>query len=619
MHRKFCFAAILVCLWASASWAAEPSTTAFKQLTPTTRQTVDYWAEQLPDRYGKTEDQLEFYGDVTSWLIARTPLPAAEEIHRALAAHEELSKQAKLSSPPREATQVLDKLVQELPKRMRPRGFEYSLQVIDKPGRQVFTVGAGRIYISHDYLMSILADTTYGQDRLTFVLAHEMGHICRHHTRHGYQTQWLQERVAAKLDDKFKHPLQAQLLAHLSESSFKGLQILYNSEHEYKADLFAIHLCRNAGFDVETCIDPLRESLLTTYPKLLKPAVETAATKEGEQHSDIPIASLASGKRLKKLREEMDGTVTGDDYGLFEMDPTTGETNALHNGAVPQEERVLIFLHGLDSDPQIFRKMAAYLAAQQPLRMLAFRHPNDGSVARCGKFLQREIERTVASPERSIFVCHSAGGLVFRWYAEVEGGEFDRALLLGTPNSGSDLAKLRTVLEAKQFVGDFKLGYNSAIERVILDSKGLIGFDLQPESLLLRYLNRERTTNPDRRSRYTIIRGRALKRRYSLLADTSFAAGRKILKQITVKKITKPEVREIANRWIKQLSVPHEVSRGDLAVTLDSALLEGVNDVQTVSVNHLKLPSDPEILKFVGEWLVNEDDIPTNAANPAPQ
>lgn len=174
---------------------------------------------------------------------------------------------------------------------------------------------------------------------------------------------------------------------------------------------------------------------------------------------------------------------------------------------------------------------------------------------------------------------------------------------MGAPNRGSDLTKLRTLLEAKQFLGDLKLGYSAALERVILDSKGLIGFDLQPESLFLQYLNRERRDSRAIQTRYAIIRGRALKPRYALLAGTSAAAGRVALRRTLKKGEADSLMRAEAGRWIERLRVPKEVSRGDLAVTLDSAMLAGAGRVTTFQTDHVTMLRHADVLKSVAEWL----------------
>ncbi len=196
---------------------------------------------------------------------------------------------------------------------------------------------------------------------------------------------------------------------------------------------------------------------------------------------------------------------------------------------------------------------------------------------------------------------------MFRWFAEVEGVPFRTAVLMGTPNRGSDLTKLRTLLEAKQFLGDLKLGYSEALELVILDSNGLISFALQPESLFLRYLNRERKASRATRTRYAIIRGRALKPRYALLAGTSAAAGRVALRRTLKKRDADSLMRAEAGKWIERLRVPREVSHGDLAVTLESATLTGAGRMTTFRTDHVTMLRHSDVLKSVAEWLEQED------------
>ncbi len=69
-----------------------------------------------------------------------------------------------------------------------------------------------------------------------------------------------------------------------------------------------------------------------------------------------------------------------------------------------------------------------------------------------GTFLHHELSRTCDPKTKLDFVCHSAGGLIARYYAEVQGGPVERIVLQGVPNHGSDWAKLRPVIEMKQFV-----------------------------------------------------------------------------------------------------------------------------------------------------------------------
>ena len=44
------------------------------------------------------------------------------------------------------------------------------------------------------------------------------------------------------------------------------LEHVYTRQEQFEADLFAIHLCRNAGFDVENCLDGLRRRASPRMP-----------------------------------------------------------------------------------------------------------------------------------------------------------------------------------------------------------------------------------------------------------------------------------------------------------------------------------------------------------------
>ena len=54
------------------------------------------------------------------------------------------------------------------------------------------------------------------------------------------------------------------------------------------------------------------------------------------------------------------------------------------------------------------------------------------------------------------------------------------------------------------------------------------------------------------------------------------------------------------------LSVPQEISDGDLCVTSDSALLDGVKNVATHELKHTALPRDPKVMSLVIKRLTEE-------------
>jgi pimeloyl-ACP methyl ester carboxylesterase len=372
------------------------------------------------------------------------------------------------------------------------------------------------------------------------------------------------------------------------------IAFLYSREQDYEADLFAIHLCRNAGFDLEAALD---------VPRLW--------TRRDETASGSPILgailehnrSTPPLERLKRLRHEVDGVLVGDAYGLRRFDPVLSEFVPAGECTLPAGRHGVVFIHGMGSRLETFVPLAELLderGADDRLVLFGFQYPGDASLARVGQALTRELAAFGNDAERLDFICHSAGGLAFRWYAEVDSGRFRQAVFLGTPHGGSNLAALRDFLEVQQFVADLRLGMREAIENVAADGDGQIGDDLQPDSLFLRYLDRGR---PDV-DRYAIFRGRRHEGRRVLLLRASTGALRSALRRAAADSFQLGPFEDATDRWIDRLEVPDEILRGDLAVSLDSAALEGVERIETVRVSHHKLQRHPEVMDAVAEMVL---------------
>src|SRR5262245_7539875 len=182
------------------------------------------------------------------------------------------------------------------------------------------------------------------------------------------------------------------------------------------------------------------------------------------------------------------------------------------------------------------------------------------------------MERVCASRKHVDFVCHSAGGLVFRQYAELEGGEFHHAYFQGTPHYGSDLAALRSLLEATQFLGDLKLGYDGALQQAILDGHGQISHDLQPDSLFLRNLNAPGGKVGPACDSLDVWR--AWSGAGGLRMKTAVEAGRRPLGGLL--KSDETGGMKLSRAGLERLALPAEITNGDLAVTVESAKLAGV-------------------------------------------
>src|SRR5262249_35865763 len=161
--------------------------------------------------------------------------------------------------------------------------------------------------VTRGLLDAILRDPKRGPDALAFVLAHELGHGACGHCRRGYQLDSLQ----AELKRGIALGIKADKLRVILETSVapagKLVSFLYTREQDYRADLFALHLCRNAGFAPDACLDALRWLSAARHPGLLG--------GKGDGKDDKPPLLLTyylsthpePGRRLKRLLHELRG------------------------------------------------------------------------------------------------------------------------------------------------------------------------------------------------------------------------------------------------------------------------------------------------------------------------
>ena len=551
--------------------------------------------------------QVEAYGSALQWLVARTPLPIAEEVVRAKKQHNTALDKYKTSEAPVRAQTILNQLVDTLPARMRPTEYEYTLTVVDQKDIDTFTVGGGRIYVSQHVVDAALReDHPTGEDQLAFMLAHEMGHLCLGHVRRVYQRQWLHEQISQDVDADPEEKAKAKRFLDNLQGVGVILEYAHSREDNFYADLFAVQLCRNAGFNVENGLDVLRRAAVKQDRTLLndpsprkgdppvEPEVQKAVTGEQFTLAEPPSPS----HRLRRLRLELDGLIYGDEYGLFELDRETNQLKPAADQCIAGSERTVVCIHGMESSLEVYLPLMKQLAdndADKKFRILGFCYPADESLARSAKFLVREMQRVCEKSDHVDFICHSAGGLVLRHYIEIDSGKFHRAYFQGTPHHGSDLAALRSLLEVVQFIGDLNLGYDAALAKAIRDGHGQMSHDLLPHSLFLAHLNSPRDNLP--RDRYVIYRGRAFSRARVFLLKAAVEAAATSIASTLDKESQENTGTLFARAAIAKLVLPDEIADGDLCVTSDSALLDGVEFIHDFRLNHTALPRDPETIE----------------------
>lgn len=543
------------------------------------------------------QQKIDFHGNLVAWLIRRVPLTGDEEIRYAQSAGNDIAKRHMSRPAPGAANQVLHRLTAELPKRGLPAPSKFTLIVLDDERLTVFTVGGGSLFITQPLLEMLMSNGPRGRDILSFFLAHEIAHVALGHCRNGYQLELLQSELDRKIDIGVDAKWLANTLKTTIAPAGALARFLYTREQEYEADLYALHLCRNAGIDLNQSLNALRYLCLIAHPELATHD-DVVLTRVTDQPA---LAYYLSSKpdplcRLRRLQMELSGQLENEaGYGLLEFDPDTGMLLPCPNALIEPDERVIVFVHGMEGGPDTFQALMERIAQRSKLgstRLLSLAWPNDHSLACAGKYLARELSRVCPSHNNVDFVCHSAGGLVVRAYAEIDRGPFHRVIFVGTPHGGSDLAPIRALLETAQFFGDLKLGYPLSLSKVLVDGHGQITHDLQPDSLFLRFLDRhERPAE-----RYAILRGRALKPAQAMLASAALASVRKSAKRRIEEKTESELLRQMAVRLVDSLQMPAEISAGDLAVSVPRATLDGVPFVETMRHHHLTLKSSPDAI-----------------------
>lgn len=548
------------------------------------------------------QEHVNQVGSVPAWLLAHIGLPESEELARARSADGQLRKREKVTAPPAVASGTLNRLLRHLPAHLRGQSFHYGVFGVRRDELVAFSPGGGFVYVSQGLARALLAEPRRGEAALAFALARELGHIGLHHCRRGWQRVVLEEEAREGIASRFEPGKWRDALDTTVSTSGALVQFLYTRDQEYEADLFALHLCRNAGYDVDECLDLLRLLSALRHPQALvsddfhpPPAAPLPATLA---YYLSPTADPLL--RLRRLLMERAGRIDAEkNFGLFLYDRATGRLERAADRSVSEADRPLVFVHGLRGGLGSFRAMLAYFGERRELlsrKILVFRHPGNASLARSGHYLANEVARVLWAPASATFICHSAGGLVFRCYAEKHKGAFEHAVLLGTPNEGSDLIGLKFLVDLADLAGDaITLGPAKALAEAIPDGKGEIAQDLHPDSLFLRYLGHD----PRLAARYDVFVGEYLTTAQALALRVTLAAGRGLLRKQVAAHLPPGVLRAAGLRWAGGVGLPREVLQGDLVVSTASARLRGARRVTKVPLNHLALRTDPDVRRQV--------------------
>ncbi|AKS41854.1 serine aminopeptidase domain-containing protein [Wenzhouxiangella marina] len=175
------------------------------------------------------------------------------------------------------------------------------------------------------------------------------------------------------------------------------------------------------------------------------------------------------------------------------MQPLESEVG-FHPRPSPDEPRArVVLLHGLDEPGGLFVELIPALTSEG-YEAIEFRYPNDQAVSESADLLAMHWEALPAN-RPVVLLGHSMGGLVIRDFVTRSGPSWSAGpqlagvLMLGTPNQGSDWARLRVWLELRDRLGDDEQG-DFALFAGLRDGTGAAKIDLRPDSHFLRELNR---------------------------------------------------------------------------------------------------------------------------------
>jgi pimeloyl-ACP methyl ester carboxylesterase len=168
---------------------------------------------------------------------------------------------------------------------------------------------------------------------------------------------------------------------------------------------------------------------------------------------------------------------------------------------VARSRGTAVLVHGLDDPGKVWRSLAPVLL-QEGVDVWLMRYPNDQPIAESAELFLRELKGLRRrGVERISIVAHSMGGLVSRemltspalgYGSALRSGtvpEVTHLIMVGTPNHGSPLARLRTLAEARDQMARLARGEASWVSG-ILDGAGEAKIDLLPGSRFLTDLNR---------------------------------------------------------------------------------------------------------------------------------
>lgn len=603
--RSVCRRAALLCLWFCLGDGRASGT--LPLLTAETRDAIDRAAAKASAEAPQRQET-DLGGKRLEWILGQARPGLAQQYQIAQEIHAARLRSSTTLRAPKTAADTLQKLLDCLPDRMKPSEFSFSLTVESSPEIAAHTPGGGFLWISSSFLEA-LERQPYRDSMLALILGHELGHVCLGHTGRGIQAIALSKQAAALAEAGIdSHRLQ-DILGTRVAGSAGSVRFRYTPQQEYEADLFAVHLCRNAGIEPSQALDALRLLAQMEDPGLAAGSAPRDATRQDPGVLRLLFESNPKALvRLKRLNLELAGLPDDPQrYGLLVYSKQTGDFRRAGDKSLSGSQKAIVLVHGLVGSRRTYTDLIRRLVAESAFRQwefLVFEYPNTDSLAKCGRFLDREMSRVfVEGGGNTDFIAHSAGGLVFRYYAEVRGGKFHRAIFQATPHGGSSLALLQPIVRLTRVWGDFNLSspIPEPVQKFILDGQGQMMHDLQPESLFLGYLARKQGAT----EKYVVFRGQVMGAHRAAALHVAFALAKSQMRHKIPETVRDSTLRAMVSQWLERLVLPEEITCGDYVVAMKHASLRGAETHDT-KCDHMSIKKDPQVTAIVTRLLSGE-------------
>jgi pimeloyl-ACP methyl ester carboxylesterase len=241
---------------------------------------------------------------------------------------------------------------------------------------------------------------------------------------------------------------------------------------------------------------------------------------------------------------------------------------------------LVVCIHGLDSTSGVFGRLAPLLESQG-LQVAYFSYPSDGPIRGAADRLADELDALRETfPGMGVHVIgHSMGALVARAY--IEGDRYaepvDRFIAIAPPNHGSPWTRERFLLEFNEQFWLWRSNADWSPIWMFTDGHGEAADDLKPDSAFLKSLN----AGPRRAGvRYTIVLGD------HHVLNRFYADGLAGMQACTPKPSWWGLRQTIACIVATEARLLAAISDSDGVVPLESARLDGVNDVVRLHGDH---------------------------------